>query len=171
MMTQTIRTQLLSSKTNLMAGKRLQKHKMGIYGRCHKEKKISQSKNLNAELHLTNSRFVVYSTFWFSDDFRLLCTWIYCTRAGVFRKQPLYLSEVVVGVCTLYPLQTSLVGFHQVCYCCCWFLDELLVRSAESVILGQIYVFFPQAYQFAQILLFFFPFYLLPLIRKVSKSF
>lgn len=41
-----------------MAGKLQQGLKMGVYGKCHKEKKTSFFKSLNVESHLTNSRFV-----------------------------------------------------------------------------------------------------------------
>ena len=47
-----------SLKTSLMVGKQYQRPKMGMYGRCHRGKKISSFKNLIVELHTANSRYV-----------------------------------------------------------------------------------------------------------------
>lgn len=49
---------LLSLKTSLMVGKQYQRPKMGIYGRCHRGKKISSFKNSIVESHTANSRCV-----------------------------------------------------------------------------------------------------------------
>ena len=54
-----------SLKASLMVGKQYQRPKMGMYGRCHRGKKISSFKNLIVELHTANSRYVNIIAYFF----------------------------------------------------------------------------------------------------------